>query len=156
GNLGLFMIASSLASILSSYVWGRLSDQSSRKTLAAAGLLSSACFAAAALLGIVSGGLGTLGLAAVFIFVAQVAYQGARQGRKTHLTDMDTPDGKATYTALSNSLIGVLLLLGGGFGILADYIGAAWILAIFAVMSLAALPVALGLNEVQHPDDADS
>lgn len=47
-----------------------------------------------------------------FVFIAQIAYQGARAGRKTHMTDMDTDGRKAVYTALSNTLIGVCWLSG--------------------------------------------
>ncbi len=150
GNLGILMVASAAASILSSYVWGRLSDRSSRRTLAYAGFAAAAILGAGAATGLATGGLGGAIGAAGFIFAAQVAYQGARIGRKTHLTDMETPGGKATYTALANTTIGVLLLLGGGFGLLAEAAGAAAVLGIFAAMAALGRLAALGLDEVQE------
>ncbi len=151
GNLGLLLLASSAASILSSYVWGRLSDRSSRLTLAYSAGIASVALGGAALSGILTGGLGGAFTAAATVFAAQIAYEGVRAGRKTHLTDMDTKGGKAVYTALSNTLIGVLLLFGGGFGVLADMAGPAVVLAVFSAMSAVAVVAAYSLSEVQQP-----
>lgn len=148
GNLGLFMIASAMAGVLSSYVWGRLSDRSSRMTLVLSAGAAALVLGGAALAGITTGGLGPTWMAAVVIFVAQIAYEGVRAGRKTYLTDMDTGDAKATYTALANSLIGVVLLAGGGFGVLADVAGPETVLVVFACLALGAVPVAWQLDEV--------
>lgn len=150
GNLGLLMIASSLAAITSSYVWGRWSDTSSRKTLVMSGALAAGALGGAAALGMSSDGLGAAWLAPAFLFIAQTAYEGVRAGRKTHLADMDTNGKKALYTALSNTMIGVFLLAGGGFGLIADAFGPAVVLAIFAAMSMAGATVAFGLREVQE------
>jgi hypothetical protein len=147
GNLGLLMVASSAAAIASSYIWGRLSDRSSRFTLVFAGALAALGLGGAAATGFATGGLM---LAPVFVFIAQIAYEGVRAGRKTHLTDMDTHGTKAVYTALSNTMIGMLLLLGGSFGLLADLAGPSTVLAVFAGLSAAAAILALSLSEVQE------
>lgn len=152
GNLGLLMIASAAASILASYVWGRFSDISSRRTLAVAGALAAVVFMAAAATGFLTGGAGGQWAAAAFVFCAGIAYEGARAGRKTHLTDMDTKDQKTVYTALSNSVIGVMLLVGGAAGWLADAAGPETVLLLFAVLAAAAVPVALSLSEVQRDE----
>lgn len=152
GNLGLLMLASSLAAICSSYVWGRLSDKSSRQTLSFAAVAASLVFAAAAFIGLSTGGLGPVWMAPLAVFLAQIAYEGVRAGRKTHLTDMDTHGRKSLYTALSNSMIGVLLLAGGAFGLMADLLGPAWVLATFALMSAAGAATAWQLREVQQED----
>jgi membrane-bound ClpP family serine protease len=65
---------------------------------------------------------------------------------------MDTPGRKSLYTALSNSMIGVLLLAGGAFGLMADLLGPAWVLATFALMSAAGAATAWQLREVQQED----
>ena len=114
GNLGLLLIASSAAAISSSYVWGLASDRSSRRTLALSAIAAATIYGIAAAVGMTTGGIASAWVAAALIFVAQIAYEGARAGRKTHLTDMDTGGAKAVYTALSNAMIGVLLLLGRG------------------------------------------
>jgi MFS family permease len=153
GNLGLLILASSIAAIVSSYVWGALADRSSRQTLMLSGLLSGLTLAGAALSALaVTSQVPGLAVAG-FVFLAQIAYQGARGGRKTHLTDMDTDDRKSIYTAVSNSVIGVLLLAGGAFGLLADWAGPETVLAVLAAMSLLSCATAFGLSEVQRDTD---
>lgn len=152
GNLGVLMIASAAASITASYVWGRFADRSSRRTLAVSGGLAAVVFAIAAAMGFLTGGAGGPYAAAGFVFAAGIAYEGARAGRKTHLTDMDTGDQKTVYTALSNSVIGVMLLIGGAAGWLSDVAGPEAVLALFSGLAALAVPVALGLSEVQNPE----
>jgi hypothetical protein len=84
------------------------------------------------------------------VFAAQIAYEGVRQGRKLHLTDMTADSQRARYTALSNSLIGAALLAGGGAGYVADLIGAAPLLLGFAAVALAGALIASQLEEVQQ------
>lgn len=150
GNLGLLILASSIASIVSSYLWGTFADYSSRKTLMVAGGVSALIFALAALGG--AFGVGDGWLIAAYVFFAQIAYQGARAGRKTHLTDMDSHDRKPVYTALSNTMIGMLLLAGGIFGVIADAAGPQLVLGIMAVLSGAAVLEGSRLSEVQQKD----
>ena len=148
GNLGILLLATAAATILSSYVWGRLSDRSSRRTLIYSGALAALTLGAAAGAGWSLGTLATP-LAAAVIFTAQIAYEGVRAGRKTHLTDMDAQGQKALYTALSNTMIGVFLLIGGAFGWIADSLGPAVALALLAVMAGLGALFGLGLSEVQ-------
>lgn len=155
GNLGILVLASSIASIISSYIWGALSDWSSRHTLMLAGAFSGLILMTAAMVGyFLNTEAGAL--IAGYIFVSQVAYQGARAGRKTHLTDMDSDGHKSVYTALSNTLIGMLLLLGGLLGAVADLAGAEAVLLILALLSFSAIFSAYYLSEVQAdvPDDS--
>ena len=143
------VLASAAASIVSAYVWGRLSDHSSRLTLAISGGLGAAVLGASAVVGGTVGGLGGAAGAAAAVFAAQIAYEGVRSGRKIHLTDMTSDDERFRYTAISNTAIGVVLLAGGGFGVLADVAGPEWTLAALAAICLAAVPLALTLDEVQ-------
>ncbi|SEP17914.1 hypothetical protein SAMN04490248_1334 [Salinihabitans flavidus] len=148
-QLGPLVMASTAASVLASYVWGRLSDRSSRQTLMAAGALGGAVFAVVSTLGLMWGGLGGALGAAAAIFAAQIAYEGVRAGRKLHLNDMAEDSFRARYTALSNTLIGVALLAGGMFGFAADKFGAAPVLLVFAVIASIGSVLAQGLDEVQ-------
>lgn len=148
GNLGVLMIASSLAAIASSYVWGALSDRSSRWTLMVAGAAAAATFLVAAVLGFLGLAGGAIAIPAL-IFAAQIAYQGARAGRKTHLTDMDADGRTAVYTALSNTLIGVMLLAGGLLGLVSDMFGPGVVLLLLSLMSAFGVLTAWRLSEVQ-------
>jgi hypothetical protein len=110
---------------------------------------------AAAITFLVAAVLGFLGLTGGFIaipaliFAAQIAYQGARAGRKTHLTDMESDGRTAVYTALSNTLIGVMLLAGGALGLIADMFGPSVVLFLLSLMSGLAVLTAWRLSEVQ-------
>ncbi len=154
GALGPFIIASALAGAVSTYAWGRLADRSSRKVLALAGIAAAAVLGVSAALAFAAHtALSVAWVAPVLLFVLVVAHQGVRLGRSTHLVDMADAETRAAYTALSNTIIGVLLLAGGVFGVVAHVAGEATVLAIFAVMSLGAVPFALKLDEVQQKKD---
>ena len=149
GELGPFVLASGLAAMVSSYVWGRLSDKSSRKVLMLSGLLGGVALGIdSALVVVVPEQDEVIPLAAI-LFVLVIAYQGVRLGRATHVVDMADEDTRATYTALSNTIVGVLLLVAGGFGVIATYFGTSVVLGMFAVMCFDAAIVARSLKEVQ-------
>jgi hypothetical protein len=84
------------------------------------------------------------------LFILMVAYQGVRLGRSTHIVDMADEDRRAAYTALSNSIIGLLLLLGGVFGVLSELAGPASVMAVFSLMCVGSAVLARGLEEVQR------
>ncbi|OZB15809.1 MAG: MFS transporter [Hyphomonas sp. 34-62-18] len=155
GGLGLLVIASALAGLFSSYVWGRLADVSSRKVLALTALAASLTLGLALCLNAI-GLIAAVWALPLTIFGLMIAYQGVRLGRSTHLVDMASEETRAAYTALSNTLIGFVLLAGGGFGFLAQAQGEVTVIAVFAVMSLLAVPVALSLEEVQQADGPET
>lgn len=151
GALGPYILASALAAMSSTYLWGRLSDRSSRKVLALSGIVAALSLSATAALGYADGAwLGNPYVLPALLFVLMVAYQGVRLGRSTHLVDMAETDKRAAYTALSNTIVGVLLVAGGVFGVIASVAGEAAVLALFAAMCAGAVMTALGLNEVQQ------
>ncbi len=146
-RLGAMVLASSIASLLSSWIWGRMADRSSRMVLMLSGLVGSVALVAAVLLDIV-GASGTVWALPLVLFVIMIAYHGVRQGRSIYLVDMAPRDSRAAYTAVSNTVIGVVLLGSGLFGALASLAGVKATLVIFAAMSLAAAAVAKGLDEI--------
>jgi hypothetical protein len=151
GSLGLMLIATGLAGGLSAPVWGRLSDRSSRLVLVASGVL-------AGVLGLTVFALTRLDAAwtqSPFLFaglflVIGIAHSGVRLGRKTYLVDMATQDTRAAYVAVSNTVVGALLLVGGLFGLMADIAGVAATIALLGLMGLAGSAAAWRLAEVQR------
>ena len=148
--LGSFVAAAGLASLLSAPIWGRFADQSSRKVMIAAALLTSG-------IGLLTFGVASrvpnLGQTAWFLpvvyFVLSVAHSGVRVGRKTYIVDFATGNKRTDYVAISNTVIGVLLLLAGSVGALAPVVGNAGIIALLALMGLAGALLALSLPETQ-------
>ncbi|KMK67903.1 MFS transporter [Puniceibacterium sp. IMCC21224] len=147
-GLGAMVLASALASFLSSYVWGRLSDWSSRRVLALSGVIGGAAMAAA-VAATVLGLAGPVWVLPAILFVLMIAYQGVRSGRGIYLVDMAPKDGRASYAALANTLIGGLLLITGAIGGALSVIGPVAALCGFAMLSILGGLLALRLNEVE-------
>ena len=153
GQLGTFVVASGLAAVVSSFFWGRLADRSSRRVLILAALIGGTAVGTGGVLGIVAGDVvhGTLVLPGLH-FILMIAHQGVRLGRSTHIVDMADPEKRPAYTALSNTIIGLVLVVGGAFGSLAQATSEAVVLVVFMVMALLAALVARSLKEVQDGD----
>ncbi|MBR9762252.1 MAG: MFS transporter [Rhodobacteraceae bacterium] len=149
GQLGALLLASALASFLSSYVWGRLADRSSRRVLSAAGFAGAA--AMALMLGLLWAGLAQAVWAGpAVLFLLMVAYHGVRQARSTYLVDLAPEDARGRYAAVANTMIGSILLLAGLFGGAVSTLSAAWALAGFAAVSALGGALALTLREVER------
>lgn len=149
-SLGPFVVASSLATIVGGRLWGRLSDRSSRQVLVGAAASSTLLFVLAGTGVVVSPDLlSAPWVAAGMLFLVVLAYQGVRLGRSTHLVDMASEDDRAVYTAVSNTVVGVVILLTGAFGVLSEVFGLAALFFAFAALSALATWVGRGLDEVQ-------
>lgn len=147
-GLGWLLLAASTASLLTSYVWGRLADRSSRKVLILAGLIGAVALALTVLAD-VAGLLNHAAILPALLFGLMIAYGGVRLGRSVHLVDIADENKRAIYTALSNTIIGVFLLLTSLFSLIANLYGEAVVLSVFAAMSLLSIWPALLLQEAQ-------
>ena len=148
-NLGLFIVAGGIAGFCSGVVWGKLADQSSRKVL----LLTAAftCLICASASGLaVSANSYSFWLILILFFLLSVTHEGVRLGRKTYLVDMASGNRRTDYVAVSNSVIGLLLLIIGLAGALVAQFSLVAILAVFALSGLIALVTGLSLPEVQE------
>jgi hypothetical protein len=148
-QFGAMLIATGAASFLSAPVWGRLADRSSRQVMAAAALL-------AAVSGVVTAGLAhtpelpypALAFSSTY-FLLNIAHAGVRVGRKTHLIDIATAENRASYVAVSNTLIGAMLIAGGAFGGFASLAGPTAVILLLSAISLIAAGAAWRLEEAQ-------
>lgn len=149
GGLGALLVAAGVAATVSSGFWGRLADRSSRDVLRLA-----ATFAGVLSLGVAAwylAGTPLLPPGLVIIgafFLIGIAHAGVRIGRKTYLVDMATAETRATYVAVSNTAIGVVLLAGGVFGVVATVVGIAPTIGLLGLFSLAGALGAGRLDEV--------
>ena len=148
-GLGMLVVASGLAAALSSPFWGVLGDRSSRTVMAlgaaGAGVLGLAV-SAAALTGHAALSHGWVHAAVYMLLI--IMHSGVRLGRKVYLVDMADADNRAAYVAVSNSAVGVAMLVAGLIGLLGDWLGIAVLLGLLAVAALAAAAMALRLPEV--------
>ena len=148
--LSSFVVAAGLASLLSAPFWGRFADQSSRRVMVVAALLTST-------IGLVTFGVDRLQPELVHsawflplaYFLLSVAHSGVRVGRKTYIVDLGTGNKRTDYVAISNTVIGVLLLLVGSVGALSPLIGKSGVIALLAFLGLAGAALGRSLPEVQ-------
>jgi hypothetical protein len=145
-RLGALVLASSVASLLSSYVWGRLADRSSRRVLIYSGVVGAVALTLALVLS-GAGFAGTFWALPLALFVLMIGYHGVRQGRTTYLVDFAPPDKRLAYTAVANTTIGVVLMAAGLVGAVAGIAGPQVTLALFALLSAVAALVAYSLEE---------
>ena len=148
--LGSFVAAAGLASLLSAPVWGRFADRSSRKVMVAAALLTSGIGLLTFVFDRLLPDLNRTGwFLPLAYFTLSIAHSGVRVGRKTYIVDLATGNKRTDYVAISNTVIGVLLLLVGSVGALAPLIGNAGVIALLALMGMAGALLGTGLPETQ-------
>nr|WP_144446153.1 MFS transporter [Halorhodospira halophila] len=147
--LGLFVIADGLADLLSAPFWGRFADASSRRVMIRAGL--AAALVGIALVSVVHLSPGLAGHAAlypVFFFLLAVAHAGVRMGRKTYVVDLAGGNKRTDYVSVSNTVIGVVLLLTGLIGALTAVLPITGVILILSAMGLAGAWLSARLPEV--------
>ena len=149
--LGIFIAVEGLAALVSSPIWGRWSDRSSR-------LVFSAACALAGVLSIVvaAWSWADLPMAAaqwfypLAFFGLGVAHAGVRLGRKTYLVDMAEGNLRTDYVAVSNSVIGLLLLATGVVGAIAATFSVEATVALLGLAGLIGAVIGRNLREVSE------
>lgn len=149
-GLGGMIIASGLAASISAPVWGRMSDRSSRWVMMLAAMVSATMGISLWLFDsqfAIDESLAWLTVIAYFILM--ICHGGVRLGRKAYLVDMATTENRASYVAVSNTVIGVVMLAGGLIGALADIWNTVSVIGMLSVLALVAMFQLYRLPEVQ-------
>ncbi len=146
-GLGMLIIAGAVAGSVSAPLWGWMGDRSSRLVIAVAA-------AVAGLLGVTTWLIADTPLLehavshAVIFLVLNFAHSGVRLGRKIYLVDLATEQNRAALVAVSNTIIGVAMLVVGLVGVFADAVGIAELIFLLGVLSLIATAYAWRMPEV--------
>lgn len=153
-GLGSFIIASGLAALLGGRLFGRWADRSSGNLMSVGAALASAVIIILVVVTILpafSAGSGWANLIFVLCyFLLTLLHTGVRVGRKTYVVDMAEGDQRTTYVAVSNSAMGVVLLLVGGISSLLAIAAVEWALVFLAAMGIAGTLAARRLPDVSH------
>lgn len=150
GNLGVLMVAIGIGTSLSAPVWGRLADRSSRLVMVgAAGITALVGLVLFAMVFFESPLMRSEWSFAAFLLVIGMAHGGARLGRKTYLVDMATAKTRSAYVAVSNTIIGIMLLAGGSVGWVASSYGTEYAILVLALVGIAAVAMGLSLREIE-------
>lgn len=149
-DLGLFVIAAGLAQFVSSPVWGRMADRSSRRVMMWAALATASLGAITFFIDRLAGQwLATLGVLPLLYFALSICHSGVRVGRKTYVVDLAGGNKRTDYVAVSNTVIGVVLLLTGTLGLLEPLLGLSGIILVLSLFGLAGAILASRLPETQ-------
>ena len=146
-----FVVASGLASLLGGRVFGGSADRSSRRLMTAgAATASTVVLGVAALL--LAAGPDVPGWVLVgAFFVLALVHVGVRVGRKTYVVDAADGDRRTEYVAVSNTTMGLLLLVVGLLATAVAALGVAAALAFLGALGLAGAVAAHRLPEVSAP-----
>jgi len=146
-SLGLFVIAQGIAGLVGGRLFGRLADKSSRRLMIGASLASSAVIVAFLGLLLVAGVGKAYWLAPATYLLLALAHVGARLSRKTYVVDIAEGDQRTQYVAVSNTMMGVLLLAVGALTAALAVLGNEFALLLLAVLGVAGAVVGRGLPE---------
>lgn len=145
--LGVFLLTTGLGNVISSPLWGRLSDRSSRVVMQRSGVLAGAIAAYAIVVGLLPDTVRSPYLYAGVFVLLGIAEQGVRLGRKTYLVDAAPSQERALYVAFANTATGLLALAGGLLGLLATVAGATGAVVALGLLGLAAAAAAARMPE---------
>ena len=148
--LGAFVAAAGVAGLVSAPIWGRFADRSSKHVMIAAAVVTSS-------VGLLTFAVDrylpeagrTLWFLPAAYFVLSVAHNGVRVGRKTYVVNLASGNQRTDYVAISNTVIGVLLLVVGSVGVLAPVIGNGGVIGLLALMGLAGAGLGMTLPNTE-------
>ena len=148
--LGAFVAAAGIASLVSAPFWGRFADASSKRVMILAALTTSAVGICTVIVYRFYPAAGQTGwFLPLAYFLLSLAHSGVRVGRKTYVVNLGRGNQRTDYVAISNSVIGVLLLLVGSIGALAPMIGNAGVIGLLALMGLCGAAFGTSLPDVE-------
>lgn len=148
--LGLFIIANGIAASISAPIWGNMADKSSKTVMVWGALIT-------AFLGILMYFLLTgfpfirtqLWIYPLAFFILGIAHSGVRLGRKTYIVDMAGGNKRTDYVAVSNTVIGVILLITGGISALVSLISPESVILILSLFGIVGAYFSFSLPEVE-------
>ncbi|MEJ6473901.1 MFS transporter [Pseudoalteromonas piscicida] len=135
--LAILLAVSGFASLTSGAFWGRLADKSSKQVMILGAIMTVTITSVLLIISLFYAAL----LEAVWFiplcyFGIAIAHQGVRVGRKTYVVDMAEGNKRTSYVTLSNTIIGVILLLTSLLGIIASIFSINVLLGLYIIITL--------------------
>lgn len=147
-GLGPFVIAQGLAALVGGRRFGRMADRSSQRLMTRAAAAASLTVVLFLALHLLPATRGLWWLYPATFLLLSLAHTAVRVGRKTYVVDMAGEDRRTQYVAVSNTAMGVLLLVVGAVSAGLAVLGAVVALAFLAVLGLVGVVVSRSLPEV--------
>ena len=136
--LGWLIIANGLANILSAPLIGKLADHNSKLVMTVSAFTAGAIGVATWYLVNYTNGIGSTAVYLFIFFLVTLTHGAIRLGRKVYLVDMANSDNRSQYVAVSNTLIGIVMLVFGSIGIVADVLNVQSVILVLSVIALLA------------------
>ncbi|WP_022925282.1 hypothetical protein [Serinicoccus marinus] len=151
-GLGSFVIAQGVASVVGGRVFGGLADRSSRLVMVVGALVASVVvlLAVAAVLALPPGSAALLASLVAAYLLLSLVHVGVRVARKTYVVDVAEGDRRTRYVAVSNTAMGVILLVTGAISAGLATLGTVPALVFLAVLGLLGAVVSWRLPEVSR------
>lgn len=149
-DIGLLVAAVGFSQIVSSPFWGRMADNTSKQVMVRSVQISAGAVLLALWLPLLPFSFLRYGGYLLVFMLIGLAESGVRLGRKTYLVDAAPQDERATYTAFSNSLVGVVVMLSGLAGLVAHWLGAT------SMLLLLGLVMVLGIFACRRMPEAEA
>lgn len=147
-GLGPFVIAQGVANLVGGRFFGRAADTSSRRLMTTAALTASAVVVVLLVVLAVPGARDQWWIYPTAYLLLALTHTGVRVARKTYVVDLAGDDRRTQYIAVSNSTMGVVLIVVGAIsGVLAGF-GHELALGFLAVVGLAGVLLGRSLPEV--------
>lgn len=147
--LGSFVIAVGVAQVIGSPFWGWFADTSSRRVLMLSSLIAALAGILALAIAMLPEGLQHAWVYAPVFVLIGLAEAGVRLGRKTWLVDAAPAEERATWVAFANTTVGPLVLAAGALGLIAQFLGAAWMMVALVLLALAGTLAAWWMPEAE-------
>ncbi|WP_182174708.1 MFS transporter [Flaviflexus equikiangi] len=153
-GLGSFIIASGIAALIGGRIFGSQADRSSKRLMSVGAALASATIILTVVIVSLPGfsgdtWAGTLVFVASY-FLLRLTHTGVRVARKTYVVDMAEGDQRTIYTAVSNSAMGLILLIVGAVSSAIAAIHVSWALLFLAAMGLLGVVAGRRLPDVSR------
>src|SRR5699024_8165409 len=153
-GLGGFILASGVAALLGGRIFGRLADRSSKRVMTIGAAFASLVLVTLVLVvEVLDVGGGSVGAYVLFVgcyLLVTLTHTGVRIGRKTYVVDLAEGDLRTTYVAVSNSAMGLILLVVGALSSALAPLGIAWALLFLAGLGLLGVVGSARLPEVSR------
>ncbi len=153
-RLGPFVVASGVAGIIGGRIAGPIADRSSRRLMVWGAALASAVIFAQLALSAILPADDLLWLFVSSYFLLTLVHTGVRVGRKTYVVDMASGDQRTEYVAVSNTAMGILLLVAGAVSSGLAQLGTGAALAFLALLGVVGVLVAQSLPEISKGAEA--
>ncbi len=122
-GLGPFLVATGLASLLGGRIFGRFADRNARAALTIGATGASLTIVATIALTLLVPAAALTWLLPLAFFILSLLHTMVRIARKTYVIDMAEDGMRTRYIAVSNTAMGVILLLVGGISAVLAMLG---------------------------------